>query len=262
MRLQDKVAIVTGSGSGLGKTMVKRFAEEGAAVIIADMNQKAIDEVVGELTKAGRTAMGFKADVTNRSQLKELMKATACKFGRIDILVNNAGVMRRRQFLEMNDEHWDYVLGVNLKGVFYCAKAVAAQMMKQRYGKIVNISSAAGTGTGAHAPGETAAEISIYASSKAAVIQLTKTLARELGPFGINVNCIAPGATGKPQPDQDPRSKETIDDHFELRKRSTVLNRLGTPDDMANAALFLASDESSFIAGHLLCVDGGRTDRM
>ncbi|MBI4191875.1 MAG: SDR family oxidoreductase [Betaproteobacteria bacterium] len=257
MRLQDRVAIVTGSGSGIRKTMVKRFTEEGASVVIADINQEAVDTVVRELKEAGRTALGFKVDVTNRSELKELMKTTASKFGRIDILVNNAGVTRNRPFQTMNGEDWDFVLRVDLKGVFYCVQAVAEYMINQRYGKIVNISSTLGTGT---TPGVGSGTYN-YAAAKAGVIQLTKTLARELGPHGINVNCVAPGNVGK-STFHSTRTPQEMEKHLALRRSLTVLNRTGTLEEIANAVLFLVSDESSFISGQLLCVDGGRTDRM
>ena len=261
MRLQDKVAIVTGSGSGLGKAMVQRFAKEGARVVIADINQGAIDTVVRELKEAGHKALGFKVDVTNRSQLKELMKTTAEHCGRIDILVNNAGVTRHRPFLEMNDADWDFVLAVDLKGVFFCVQAVAEYMIKQRYGKIVNISSASGTGVAPHATGGSLAGNANYVGAKAGVIQLTKTLARELGPYGINVNSVAPGLVVTPLTALS-RSPKEIEEHIKVRAKSAVLNRAGTPEDIANSVLFLVSDESSFISGQLLCVDGGRTDRM
>lgn len=257
MKLENKVAIVTGSASGLGKAIVQRFAEAGAAVVVADVNQQGIDKAVRELEQAGKTAMGFKVDVTNRSQLKDLMKAAAERFGRIDILVNNAGVTRNRPFSEMNDEDWDFVLGVDLKGAFFCVQAVAGYMIKQRYGKIVNIASVAGTGT---APGSAIGNYN-YATAKAGLIQLTKTLARELGPHGINVNCVAPGNVGKSST-HTLRTPEEAAKHIEARKKSTVLGRTGRPEDIANAVLFLVSDESSFISGQLLCVDGGRTDRM
>ena len=146
MRLKDRVAIVTGSGSGFGEAMVKRFAEEGAAVVVADINGEAIEKVVGELKQAGHRALGFMVDVASRSELKELMTATVREFGRIDILVNNAGVVRPRPFFSMADEDWDVVLAVDLKGVFFCVQAAAEYMIKQNYGKIVNISSVAGTG--------------------------------------------------------------------------------------------------------------------
>src|SRR5258708_1334765 len=213
MRLKDRVAIVTGSGQGLGKAMVERLAEEGAAVVVADINQEAIDKVMRELDETGRTAMGFKVDVTNRSQLKELMQAVAGRFGRIDILVNNAGVTRTRPFVTLNDEDWDVVLAVDLKGVFYWVQAVAEYMIKQRYGKIVNISSTGGTGLGTYTDniGVSVADSSNYQAAKAAVIQLTKTLARELGPHGINVNCIAPG-TLEEKMSTTIRTEKEIDD--------------------------------------------------
>ena len=257
MRLKDRVAIVTGSGSGIGRAIVERFAEEGASVVIADINQQAIDTVVQELAEAGRTVMGFKVDVTSRSQVKELMKAVFGKFGRIDILVNNAGVTRHRPLLTMNDEDWDFVLGVDLKGVFYCVQAVAEYMINQLYGKIVNISSVAGTGA---SPGFGSGPYN-YAAAKAGVIQLTKSLARELGPHGINVNCVAPGDIGKSTIHTTRTAKE-IEEIVAFRRESTVLKRTGTLQEIANAVLFFVSDESSFISGQLLCVDGGRTDRM
>lgn len=261
MRLKDRVAIVTGSGSGFGEAMVKRFAEEGAAVVVADINGEAIEKVVGELKQAGHRALGFKVDVASRSELKELMTATAREFGRIDILVNNAGVVRPRPFFSMADEDWDVVLAVDLKGVFFCVQAAAEYMIKQNYGKIVNISSVAGTGASPFGGGGSPAGNINYASAKAGVILLTKTLARELGPSGINVNCVAPGFVVTPMTFTT-RSKEQAETHLEARKKSCVMNRAGTLADIANAVLFMVSDESSFISGQLLCVDGGRTDRM
>ena len=261
MRLEGKVAIVTGSGSGLGKAIAERFSQEGAAVVITDVNQQAIDETVGQLTKAGRTVMGFKADVTSQSELKGLMKATADRFGRIDILVNSAGLTRSRAFLEMDDKDWDIVLGVDLKGTFFCVQAVAEYMVKQHYGKIVNISSVGGLGVGGHAVGGSPGGASNYQSAKAGVIQLTKTLARELGPHGINVNSVAPGFV-LTAITSTTRTPEEVKEHIALRTKNCVLNRAGTPEDIANGVLFLASDESSFIAGHTLLVDGGRIDKM
>lgn len=261
MRLRDKVAIVTGSGSGLGKAMVQRFTEEGASVVVADINQDAIDTVVRELTDAGRKAMGYKVDVTDREQLRDLMAATAARFGRIDILVNNAGVVRPRPFREMKDEDWDIVLAVDLKGVFYCIQAAADYMIKQQYGKIVNMSSVAGTGASPFGGGGSPAGNINYASAKAGVILLTKTMARELGPHNINVNCIAPGFVVTPMT-YTTRTQAEVEKHIESRKKSNVLQQVGKPEDTANAALFLVSDEASFISGQLLCVDGGRIDRM
>jgi NAD(P)-dependent dehydrogenase (short-subunit alcohol dehydrogenase family) len=261
MRLKDKVAIVTGSGAGMGKAIATRFCSEGASVIVADVNEDALNATVRELTAAGHKASGYRVDVSSRDQLRDLMKTIVEKFGRIDILVNNAGVTRHRPFLELSDEHWDAVLAVDLKGVFYGAQAAAPHMIEQRYGKILNISSISGTGASSHAAGGSQAGNANYASAKAGVIQLTKTLARELGPHGINVNSVAPGFVLTPMTGSS-RSPKEVQEHIEARSRMAVLGRPGKPEDIANAVLFLVSDEASFITGQTLYVDGGRTDRM
>lgn len=261
MRVKDKVAIVTGSGTGLGKAIATRLCSEGASVIVADINDEAMHTTVSELTAAGHKASGYKVDVTSRAQLKDLMNTIVEKFGRIDILVNNAGVTRHRPFLELNDEDWNFVLAVDLKGVFYCVQAAAPHMIRQGYGKVLNISSISGTGASSHAAGGSPAGNANYASAKAGVIQLTKTLARELGPHGINVNSVAPGFVLTPMTGTS-RSPKEVEEHIEARKKSAVLNRPGKPEDIANAVLFLVSDEASFITGQTLYVDGGRTDRM
>ena len=256
MRLQGKVAVVTGSGAGMGRAMVLRMAQEGASIVVNDINASAMDAVVAELTVTGAGAIGCKADVTRRAEVKQLMAAAADRFGRIDILVNNAGISRHRHFLEMTEEDWDVVLGVDVKGVFNCIQAAAPYMMKVRYGKIINMSSISGMGASTHLGAN-----ANYAAAKAGVIQLTKTFARELGPHGINVNCIAPG-TVHSDFIYTSRSPKEVEEHLEFRKSQSVLHRIGTAQDIANAALFLASDESSFITGHVLAVNGGRTDLM
>ena len=188
MRTKDKVAIVTGGASGMGKAIATRLASEGASIVIADVNENAMNATVSELVAAGHKAAGYKMDVSRREQVREVMNEIVEKFGRIDILVNCAGVTRHRPFLELNDADWDFVLAVDLKGVFYCVQAAAPHMTRQGYGKILNISSISGTGASSHHAGGSPAGNSNYASAKAGVIQLTKTLARELGPHGINVN--------------------------------------------------------------------------
>jgi NAD(P)-dependent dehydrogenase (short-subunit alcohol dehydrogenase family) len=254
VRLKDKVAIVTGSGSGLGKAIALRL-------VVADINQAAIDTAATEIAAAGGKAVGFQVDASSRSQVHAFMDRVAARFGRIDILVNNAGVTRYRPFATTSDEDWDIVLNLDLKGVFYCAQAAAPHMVRQRYGKIVNISSSLATGTTPHhtagSPGGSAA----YASAKAGVIQLTRTLARELGPSQVNVNCVAPGFFLTPLTSAT-RSPEEVKDHIEVRTRSAVLNRAGKLEELADVVLFLASDESSFVTGETIRVDGGRTDRM
>lgn len=261
MRTKDKVAIVTGGGSGMGKAIATRLAAEGASIVIVDVNENAMNSTVSELVAAGHKAAGYKMDVSRREQVREVMNEIVEKFGRIDILVNCAGVTRHRPFLELNDADWDFVLAVDLKGVFYCVQAAAPHMTRQGYGKILNISSISGTGASSHHAGGSPAGNSNYASAKAGVIQLTKTLARELGPHGINVNSVAPGFVLTPMTGAS-RSPKEVEEHIEARKKMAALNRPGKPEDIANAVLFLVSDEASFITGQTLYVDGGRGDRM
>ena len=186
MKLTGKVAIVTGSARGIGKAIAMSFASEGAAVVVADILIEQARQVVNEIKNQGGTAIAFKADVANRADVQNLVKNTLGNFKAIHILVNNAGIIRRAPLLEITEEDWDAVLDVDLKGVFNCTQAVLGHMMEQRYGKIINISSVAGTGTSSGATAD-------YAAAKAGVIQLTKNTAMVAGPYGINVNSIAPG---------------------------------------------------------------------
>jgi NAD(P)-dependent dehydrogenase (short-subunit alcohol dehydrogenase family) len=261
MRLKDKVAIVTGANSGIGRAIADCFAKEGAIVAVVARDQSRIDRTVEEIKTAGGKAFGYQVDVSQQEQTRELMDRVGAELGRIDILVNNAGVTRYRPFATMTGEDWDLVLGVDLKGVFFCAQAAAPFMIRRQYGRIVNISSAAGTGStpgaSAGSPGATAP----YAASKAGVNMLTKTLARELGPHGVTVNCIAPG-TFPTAISTSTRTPEQLAEHLENRKKATVLRRIGTLDEVATSVLFFASDDSSYITGQTLCVDGGRFDRM
>lgn len=261
MRLKKKVAIVTGAASGIGKAIANRFATEGALVIIADKNESAIPPAVEEIKAAGGQAAGFPVDVADRSQIQAFISKVVETHSRIDILVNNAGITRYRPFLSAADEDWDLVLNVDLKGVFFCVQAAVPHMTRQAYGKIVNISSALATGTAPHNTAGSPAGSSAYASAKAGVIQLTKTLARELGPHRINVNCVAPGTFVTPLT-ASTRTPEEVAEHIAFRTKTVVLNRLGKLEELANAVLFLASDDASYITGHTLYVDGGRTDRM
>lgn len=261
MRLKDKVAIITGAASGIGKAIADRFSQEGALVIIADKNGSAIEPAVSEIVTAGGRAVGFPVDVTDRDQIQTFMAKVVEEHQRIDILVNNAGITRYRPFLTTTDEDWDLVLDVDLKGVFFCIQAVAPHMTPQAYGKIVNISSSLGTGTSPHNTAGSPAGSSAYASAKAGVIQLTKTLARELGPHGVNVNCVAPGTFITPITSST-RTPDEVAEHVAFRKTTNVLHRLGRLDELASAVLFLASDDASYITGHTLQVDGGRIDRM
>jgi NAD(P)-dependent dehydrogenase (short-subunit alcohol dehydrogenase family) len=221
MRLEGKVAIVTGSGAGIGEAIATRMAQEGARIVVNDVNVEAMNAVVGQLTAAGFDAIACKADVTQRAEVRDLVATTIAKFGQVDILVNNAGVSRHRPFMEMSDEDWDVVLAIDLKGVFNCIQAVAQQMMDRQYGKIVNISSVSGMGGSSDPPGANAN----YAAAKAGVIQLTKTCAAQLGPYGINVNCVAPG-TMQTRFLYTRRSPEEVERHLELRKGNCAMRRV------------------------------------
>lgn len=261
MRLKDRVAIITGGASGIGKAAAELFGAEGGKVVIADINASAIETVVTEFRNRSITATGHVCDVSNRDDVHDLMKRVHNEFGRIDILVNNAGITRYRPFAEANGEDWDAVLGVDLKGVFFCSQAVAPYMREQNYGRIVNISSALGTGAAPHntagSPGGSAA----YASAKAAVIMLTKTLARELGPDGVTVNCVAPG-TFLTAISSSTRTPEQVAEHLEHRRKHLLLGRVGTLEELSSVILFFASDDSSYVTGQTLSVDGGRSDRL
>lgn len=261
MRLADKVAIVTGAGSGMGRAIAHRLGEEGARIVVADINEAGGHETVKALEAAKIESVFLRMDVSDREDTRRGMQHVMDTQGRIDVLVNNAGVTRHRPFTTLTSEDWDVVLAVDLKGVFFCAQSAAPHMIAKRSGKIINISSISGTGASAHAVGGSQGGNANYAAAKAGVIQLTKTLARELGPHGINVNSVAPGFVLTAMT-ATTRTPEEVKEHIAVRSASAVMGRPGTPEDVANAVLFFASDESSFISGQTLYVDGGRTDRM
>jgi 3-oxoacyl-[acyl-carrier protein] reductase len=242
MRLENKVAIITGAGSGIGKETALLFAKEGARVVVADMNEKAGEETVAQINKNGE---GFfvKLDVSNREQTKQMVKITLEKYGRIDVLINNAGIVQDAFLSKMTEEQWDKVIDVNLKGVFNCAQAVVEVMMNRGNGVIINTSSIVGLNGNV-------GQVN-YAATKAGLIGMTKTLAKELGKKGIRVNAVAPGFIATPMTSNVP---EKI---LEMMKEKTPLRRLGEPRDVAYAYLYLASDEANFVNGAVLSVDGG-----
>jgi 3-oxoacyl-[acyl-carrier protein] reductase len=242
MRLENKVVIITGAGSGIGKETALLFAKEGAKVVVADVNEKAGEETVIEIKKNGE---GFfvKLDVSNREQSKQMVKTTLEKYGKIDVLINNAGIVQDAFLSKMTEEQWDKVINVNLKGVFNCTQAVVEVMMNQGNGVIINTSSIVGL--------EGNVGQVNYAATKAGLIGMTKTLAKELGKKGIRVNAVAPGFIATPMTSNVP---EKI---LEMMKEKTPLRRLGEAKDVAYAYLYLASDEANFVNGAVLCVDGG-----
>lgn len=243
MRLKDKVAIITGAANGIGLAAVLRFAEEGAKVVIADFDANTGTNQEKELIEKGYEVKFVQVDVSNRESVEALVQQTVDHFGTIDILINNAGITRDAMLSKMTVEDFSRVLDVNLTGVFNCTQAVLPHLVEKGYGKIINTSSVSGIYGNV---GQTN-----YAASKAAVVGMTKTWAKELGRKGINVNAVAPGFTNTSMVAKMP---EKIIDQM---KSVVALQRLGIPTEIANAYLFLASDESSYVHGHVLHVDGG-----
>jgi len=242
-RLDNKIALITGSARGIGLAIASRFAQEGGHIVLSDVNEAALQEAEVSIKAWGVQVMSQKADVTSQVQVEELVKKTIDKFGRIDILVNNAGITRDALLIRMTENEWDAVLSVNLKGAFLCTKAVSRVMIKQRSGKIINMASIIGLiGNVGQAN---------YAASKGGMIAFTKSVARELASRGINVNAIAPGFIKTDMTDALPEEAKKA-----LLER-IPLNRLGETGDVAELALFLASDESNYITGCVIRVDGG-----
>jgi 3-oxoacyl-[acyl-carrier protein] reductase len=245
MRLKDKVAIVTGAAQGIGAATAAKFAAEGARVAVCDMNAQAIDTVVAQCRSLGAQAHGFMVNVTDRPAVDAMVDAVKARFGRIDVLVNNAGITRDARLQKMTSEQFDAVIDVNLRGVFHCSQAVVDTMVLQGGGVILNASSVVGIYGNF---GQTN-----YAASKFGVIGFTKTWSRELGPKGIRVNAVAPGFVETP-------ILATVPEKVLAHMREQVpLQRLGTPEEIANVYAFLASDEASYVNGAVLEVSGGMT---
>lgn len=243
MRLKEKVAIITGAGRGIGEFTAKRFAKEGAAVVVADLNPEDVNNVVEAIKAEGGEAMAYIVNVTDRAMVNNMVKETVDKYGKVDILVNNAGITADNTLLKLTEEEWDRVINVNLKGVFNCGQAVAAVMAEKGSGVILNASSVVGIYGNF---GQTN-----YAATKWGVIGMTKSWAKELGKKGIRVNAVAPGFIVTPMTSKMPEKV------LDMMKDKSPLKTLGYPEDIANAYLFLASDEARYITGTVLSVDGG-----
>jgi 3-oxoacyl-[acyl-carrier protein] reductase len=249
MRLQNKVTVITGAAHGIGKAYARRFAEEGAHVVIADIDSGGGQTAAKALMESGFSAWARATDVRNYLNVEGLMRETADRFGRIDVLLNNAAIYVTQKLWkgpveDLDLAEWDRVIEVNLKGVFLCCKAAVPIMKQQRSGKIINIASGtffSGSGNMPH-----------YTSAKGGVVALTRVLARQLGEWGINVNCMTPGST---------MSEDSVTEEVLKRRESSIdkraFRRVETPADIVGTALFLASSDSDFITGQLVVVEGG-----
>jgi 3-oxoacyl-[acyl-carrier protein] reductase len=252
MRLENKVAIVTGSGGGIGQATALRLAKEGAAVLVCDVNQAGLDDTVSLITAQGGKAAAVSGSVADRADVQRIVDTALDQFGRLDILINNAGITRDAltvrvkdgELKMMSEEQWDAVLNVNLKGTWLMAQAAAVPMIRQKYGRIVNTASIAAQGNIGQAN---------YAASKAGVIGLTRTLALEWARFNINVNCVAPGGVHTPMTATIPEQVRTT-----LMER-IPFKRWADPAEIAAVHAFLASDDASYITGQVIWADGGVT---
>lgn len=243
-KLDGKVALVTGASRGIGRAIAIALAKEGASVAVnfAGNSEKA-GQVVSEIKEMGREAVAIQGDVTNADSVTAMVKNVTEQFGKLDILINNAGITRDNLLVRMKEEDWDSVINTNLKGVFLCTKAVSRQMMKQRQGRIINISSVVGVSGNAGQAN--------YVAAKSGVIGLTKTTAKELAARGITVNAIAPGFI------ETDMTNVLTEEVGEQMRKQIPLGRFGLPEDVAKTAVFLASEDSGYITGQTIQVDGG-----
>ncbi len=243
-KLKDKVAIITGGAQGIGRAIAEKLGSEGAKIIIVDVMEEAAKKTADEISKAQNVeTLSLKVDVSSSQETEQMIKKTVEKFGKIDIMINNAGITRDNLLIRMSDDEWDKVISINLKGVFNCSKAAAKIMMKQRAGKIVNIASVVGLmGNAGQAN---------YSASKGGVIALTKTMARELASRNINVNAVAPGFI------KTAMTEKLSDEQKKKLTELIPLARLGEAQDVANIVAFLCTDESSYITGEVISVNGG-----
>lgn len=250
MKLKDKVVIITGGGGGIGRSIAMGFGKEGAKLVIADINLTAANATVDTLLKEGVEAFSIGIDISNAESTEQMAKKTIEHFNRIDVLINNAAIRatytasRKQTFFNIDLNEWDRVMVVNLKGTFLCIRAIFPYMKAREKGKVINIASTSalwGAPNNAH-----------YVASKGGIISLSRALARELGEYNINVNCIAPGSTFS----EDPLNEVAL----EYRKQAIprrAIKRLETPEDLVGTAIFLASSDSDFITGQVIIVDGG-----
>jgi 3-oxoacyl-[acyl-carrier protein] reductase len=243
-RLDQRIAIVTGAGQGIGRAIALGFSREGARVVIADVNEESASTVKNEIEAGGGRALVIRTDVSNEISVQAMAKKSLEEFGRLDILVNNAGIFPTSSVEEMREEDWDRVIGTNLVGAFLCSRAVVPKFLEQGTGRIISLTSGRafqGAKNGAH-----------YAASKAGIVGFSKSLALELAPHGVTVNVICPGITDTAQP----RGHQTEEQMYAQAKR-IPLGRIGQPEDLVGPAVFLASDAAAFVTGQTMLVNGG-----
>ncbi|MDP2741150.1 MAG: SDR family NAD(P)-dependent oxidoreductase [bacterium] len=246
--LRGKVAIITGAKRGMGRTHAIILARAGAKVVVSDTSQEECQLVADEIKKERGEAIAVKCDISQKTEVDNLIKKTIEKFGKLDILVNNAGICPFKPFLELTEEDWHKVLSVNLKGYFLCSQAAAKEMAKQKSGVIVNIASIAMGQVGVGFPG-----IVHYCASKGGVVAMAEAMSLELAPLNIRVNTIAPGAIDTPMAASIKQDSKIL----EASLAQVPMRRMGKPEEISNAVLFLASDESSYMTGSVVVVDGG-----
>jgi NAD(P)-dependent dehydrogenase (short-subunit alcohol dehydrogenase family) len=246
--LQGKVALVTGARRGMGKAHALALAAQGATVVITDIDQSECELVADEVRAQGGETVCYKLDVSNKADVDRVFDEVVAKYGRLDILVNNAGIYQSRPFLEMTEEEWDRTIDINLKGEFLCAQRAAKEMAKNKWGRIINIASIASGGVGVGIAGG-----AHYTASKGGIIGMSETLAVELAPLGITVNVIGPGAIDTPMVGAANLPKEAVD----AMLAGVPLKRMGRPEEVSAAVVFLASDEASYVTGSTMYVDGG-----
>jgi 3-oxoacyl-[acyl-carrier protein] reductase len=244
MELSDRVAIITGSGRGIGKTIAVKLAEMGADIVINDIGeQTAVDAVSDEIKALGRRSIAVIADISTAEGAKKLVDSAIAGLGKVDIMVNNAGITRDTLIMRMSDDDWDKVIAVNLRSVFLCTRAVVRPMTQQRWGRIINMASVVGIAGNAGQAN--------YAASKAGIIGLTKTVAKEVASRNVTVNAIAPGFI------ETAMTKELRESWVAEIKKRIPMGTVGQPEDVADAVAFLASERARYITGHVLNVDGG-----